>query len=235
MHMAVKRRQHIMGQRDGDGRLADPAGPSERNEAIAQQASRQILQNLLPSDHPLQPMRQRSRQRMSPDATGDGRCWLRHAALHRGDKAISPAGNVRDVARAVFSITERLTQFGNVDPQTDFLDHEAGPRIGENFLLRNHLTRATYEQSQDIGCPSPQLDGHAVLFKEPRPERERAKQYGFSLVSSSCSTRARARGFRRGHGLQARGSVRCNTTRQAPSTPSLFRAKLQQFPAIQSL
>ena len=72
MHMAVKRRQHIMGQCDGDGRFADPAGTSQRNEAVAQQASRQFLQNVLPSNHPLQPMRQRSRQGLSPDATGDG-------------------------------------------------------------------------------------------------------------------------------------------------------------------
>ena len=81
------------------------------------------------------------------------------AALHGSDKAISPAGNVRDVARAVLSITERLAQFGNVDPQTDFLDDEARPRIGENFLLRNHLTRAADQQPQDIRCPAPNLTG----------------------------------------------------------------------------
>ena len=28
MHMALERRQHVMRQRDGDGRLADPAGTS---------------------------------------------------------------------------------------------------------------------------------------------------------------------------------------------------------------
>ena len=64
MHMAVERRQHVMGQRDGDGRLADPAGASERDEAVAQQASRQFLQNVLPSDHPLQAMRQRNLRRL---------------------------------------------------------------------------------------------------------------------------------------------------------------------------
>ena len=56
-HMTVERRPHLMGQRDGDGRLADSAGASERNEAVAQQSSRQFSQNILPSDHPLQTMR----------------------------------------------------------------------------------------------------------------------------------------------------------------------------------
>ena len=64
MHMAVERRPHVMGQCDGDGRLADPAGTSERDEAIAQQAGRQFLQDVLPSDHPLQAMRQRNRRRL---------------------------------------------------------------------------------------------------------------------------------------------------------------------------
>ena len=185
--MAIERRQHVMGQRDGDGRLADPAGASERDEAIAQQASRQFLQNVLASDHPLQAVRQRNRRGSLLERPVDGDRRRRHAALHGRDKAISPAGNVRDVARTVFSITERLTQFGDVDPQTDFLDHEAGPRIGENFLLRNHLTRATDQQPQDIGCPAPQLDRHTVLLEQPRPEGERSELHGFNLVSSSCS------------------------------------------------
>ena len=72
MHMAIERRQHVMRQRDGDGRLADPAGASERNEAVAQQASRQFLQNVLPSDHPLQPVWQRRPARLFPVTTGGG-------------------------------------------------------------------------------------------------------------------------------------------------------------------
>ena len=62
MHMAIERRLHVMRQRDRDGRLADPAGASECNEAIAQQASRQFLQNVLASDHPLQAVWQRDRR-----------------------------------------------------------------------------------------------------------------------------------------------------------------------------
>ena len=62
MHMAIERRLHIMRQRDGDGRLADPSGTSECNEAVAQQASRQFLQNVLASNHPLQAMWQRNRR-----------------------------------------------------------------------------------------------------------------------------------------------------------------------------
>ncbi len=42
-HLAVERRPHVMGQRDSDGRLADPAGTSERDEALAQQSARQFL------------------------------------------------------------------------------------------------------------------------------------------------------------------------------------------------
>ena len=64
-----------------------------------------------------------------------------------------------------------------------------GPRIGEDFILWNYLPRATYEQSQDIGCPSTQLDGHTVLLEQPRPEGERAELHGFSLLGSSCSLR----------------------------------------------
>jgi hypothetical protein len=84
---------------------------------------------------------------------------------HGRDKAIAAAGNVRDVTRPLLSVAERLAQFGDMDPQTDFLDHETRPRIGENFTLRNHLARPINQQPQDIRRPAAQLDRHAVLLE----------------------------------------------------------------------
>ena len=109
---------------------------------------------------------------MFADATGDGDAGVgQRAALHGSDEAISPAGNVRDVTRTVLAITERLAQFGDVNPQTDFLDHEAGPRIGENFLLRNHLTRATYAAVAGYPLPVPNLTG-TPFFSRSRVRSE---------------------------------------------------------------
>ena len=97
--IAFERRQHVMGQRDGDGRLANSAWTSQRDEAIAQDASRQILEDVLSSDHPLQPVRQQNRCRLlwrcSRRWTGELRRRRgQRAALDGSDEAVSRLGTL---------------------------------------------------------------------------------------------------------------------------------------------
>ena len=178
-HLTIERCPHVMGQRDGDGCLADPAGTSERDEALAQQSARQFLQYVLPSDHPLQTMRERNRRRSLRDARCV-RCRCRHVALHGSDKAIAAARHVRDIARTLLAVAERLAKFGDVNPEADLLDNKARPRVGEKLALWDHLTRAVDQKPQDIQRPAPQLDRDTIPLEQPRLVMKRKRPEGDS-------------------------------------------------------
>jgi hypothetical protein len=96
-HLTFECRPHVMGQRDRDGCLADSAGTSERDEAVAQQSFGHFPQDFLSPDHPLQAVGQCDRRRRL--GHGRRRCGCRRKPLYRSDKAITAARHVRDVAR----------------------------------------------------------------------------------------------------------------------------------------
>ncbi|MGY4416012.1 hypothetical protein ACVWW4_007748 [Bradyrhizobium sp. LB7.1] len=57
MDVAVEGIAHVMRERGRNGGLADAAGSSQRDKAIAEQARRQLRHSVLPPDHPVQSMR----------------------------------------------------------------------------------------------------------------------------------------------------------------------------------
>ena len=210
--------------------LPIPPGPLSVMKRSLSKRCRKFLQNVLPSDHPLQAMRQEIGVGFSgaPRPAGMNRRSRVCYALHRSDKAIAAARYVRDIARTLLAIAERLAKLGDVHPQIDFLDDKARPRVGQKFILRNHLARATDQQPQDIHRPAAQLDRHTILLKQPRLVVKGERSEGGDV----CTRAAPSRGSRENRSLfQARSLAL--TRRSAPRAP--IANKLQKIPAICAL
>ncbi len=98
---------------DGDGGLADAAGADHGHEAMERQAVRDLLDDLLASDH---------LRKLAPGGSGGGAIFGGgrrrpggSCLSERGDEAIAAAGHVDDITGRLAGIAERLAQSCDVE------------------------------------------------------------------------------------------------------------------------
>src|SRR3954464_3206477 len=103
------------------------------------------------------------------------------ATPHGRDKAIAPARDVGDVAGTILSVAQHLAQLRDKDAQADLLDGKSGPRIAENFVLRDHFAGATDQQAQNIRRAAAEPDRQAILLQQPRPKRKWPERDGIEI------------------------------------------------------
>ena len=169
----AERRPEPVGDRERQGRLADPARPDERDEAPALQAADDHVDERVPPDGPR-------------DAVGQYRTVprgrlgrLQHLGRERADEAVPASGHRRDVAGGLAIVAESASQRGDLRPEVALVDGDAGPGTSDELVPRHHLARSLGECHQNLERPTPERDGLVALQqqlpsgREPeRPERD---------------------------------------------------------------
>ena len=144
--VAIRRRQGTC-DGHGDRRLADPAGPDQRDEAALSKLRADCRNDAVAPDHPDEGRRQHDR-RGNRRGLGGGRRWRK--PCDRRHEAVAPARDREDVAAAILAIAQGLAQRGDMDPQVVFV-HEGGrPDLRDQRILAHQIAGAFNQGDQNV-------------------------------------------------------------------------------------
>lgn len=90
----------------------------------------------------------------------------------RRHEAVAAAGDRRDVANPLPTVSERLAKAGDLEPQAALVDKRVGPHLCEKIPLPDDLVRPRDQRGQDINGPISDLDRYPVPRQQPLPRRE---------------------------------------------------------------
>ncbi len=150
-----------MPDRNGNRSLADAARADQCHEAIERQSIRDLLDDLLSSDH----LRKLSRQGARRDDFGREDRLSRLG--ERSDKAIAATGHIQDIAGRLAGIAERLAQRCDMEAQTALVDIHVGPDALDQLPLVDHFTGALGKQDQNIERAAADVKRRPLLLQEP--------------------------------------------------------------------
>ncbi|MEI9887629.1 MAG: hypothetical protein WDN08_14235 [Rhizomicrobium sp.] len=175
-HGAAKLLQKIV--RDGQRHrgLAHAARTDDRDEPLGDHFAANLANRFVAADHPHRARRQRiggiersfgRRRRVGRDPRG------------RRDEAIAPAGHGRQIAGARLAGVERLAQGRDVDAEADLLDEDAGPDLGQQFLVADDFTGIFGQDGKDVEGARAQFDDRIAFlehaFRREQPERSESE------------------------------------------------------------
>ncbi len=143
----AERRPEPVGDRERQGRLADPARPDERDEAPALQAADDHVDERVPPDGPRDAVGQ---YRTVPRGR---RRRLQHLGRERADEAVPASGHRRDVAGSLAVVAESASQRGDLRPEVALVDGDAGPGASDELVPRHHLARSLGECHRESRAP----------------------------------------------------------------------------------
>ena len=172
----------MMGHRDRDRGLADPAGADDADKARSGDLLGQFEHVALAADHAIGAAGKNGVRKSSDN---DRRDVLRTAGLRdRCDEAVAPPRQRGDVSGAVLSIPQRLAQIDHVKPQAAFLDDDVGPDFCDQIFLADDFVRGRGQDDQYIEGTGAELDRDAGLGEEPfaRQQIERAERQSVSRL-----------------------------------------------------
>src|SRR5579859_854724 len=170
-----------MGEGQRHRRLADAAGADEGDKPLGRDHSLQSLDHRLASDHP--PKTGRQGASIAP-------------ALpvlfpqHRGDEAISAAGDVGDVGGAWVGFGKSLAQDADLDAKRRRLDVESAPDAGEQLVGAHHIALPLEQAQEDVHRPTAEDHGDVLTkqqpFDGPKLERTEKEAIAWSMFEGSA-------------------------------------------------
>ncbi|MFK4649664.1 hypothetical protein ABIF96_008238 [Bradyrhizobium ottawaense] len=140
-----------------------PPGPDQGHEAIERQAVRNLLDDLLASDH----LRKLGGQGAGRNDFGGGWRDLRGRLSERGDKAIATAGYIEDITGRFSGIAEHLAERCDMEAQTALVDIHLGPDALDQFSLVDDFSGALGKQDENIERAAADVKRLPFLFQEP--------------------------------------------------------------------
>ena len=141
---------------------------------------------------------------------------MRRLAHHGGDKGITPAGVVDDVALACTAVAHRLAQRGEMRPQSALIDDRVGPGASDQTIFVDRLAGTFNERDQNIQCAAAEAQRVSVVEQQSLrgDQPERSKDEGFPIHRGSVGT-CRDRDSRQRHNSRQgcnSSSVQCENS-----------------------
>jgi hypothetical protein len=156
-----------------DGRLADPAGPDQRDQPPPRRLRDEVVDQGLATDDATERQgephdrRRTNRRRAVRRLLGGLDGGLR--PQRRGEAVAAPSHGDDDPRGAV---TERLAQHGHVHPQIGVVDKGVRPHRGDKLGLADDFTRPRGQGQQDIERPAAELDRPLRLQQQALPGKQ---------------------------------------------------------------
>ncbi len=119
----VEIRFHRVSDGDGNCRLAHAAGADDAHEFMGQDHRPDGIDAFIATDHSLQA----GRKALGLDSPSRGCRLLIGLTLSRFDKAIAPAGHIRDVTRAILAIAQHFAESCDMYAEVGLLYRNARP------------------------------------------------------------------------------------------------------------
>ncbi len=168
----------------GHGRLADPAGTDDRDEAIGDQIRSEGADDLIATDHARQHRRQD--EALSRRATGIFRKSRRSGccgfAPNGCDKTVALAHDVGDIPLPTLAVaivlTECLAQAVDVHAQIARVDDEVAPDARQQLLVADDIARPLDEHQQNVERTSAERERNAVFLEHARARKKPKRSKG---------------------------------------------------------
>src|ERR1700750_1098065 len=145
MHFPGKLLGNGVGNVQGNGRLANAAGAEQRYEPLISKLVANLADDRFAPHH-------HDRSRWKPAFGRKLGFPVFRATSWRDDGAeerVAPSLDVCDVSVAELAVTERLADFGHVDPGAPLLHGYVRPDVIDQLLLRDDLTWAAGKIGQN--------------------------------------------------------------------------------------
>src|SRR5258707_12307901 len=152
----------------GNGRLANAAGAEQCYEPLFSQLVADLADDHFAPNH-------HDRSQWKPALLPELGVPAFHATSagdNVADERVAPSLDVCDVSVAKLTVTKRLADRGDVDPDAPLLDGHVRPAVIGQFLLCDHLTGTPGKVDQDIEGPAAKGQHLTLAPQHPFPARK---------------------------------------------------------------
>jgi hypothetical protein len=91
---------------------------------------------------------------------------------HGCDEAIASAADIFDIPRACPTLSQRLAECRNMDPQRAFFDEGVRPNVLDELALCNDFRRTCDERRENCSGTTPESDRHAIMQEDSLKGKE---------------------------------------------------------------